>query len=633
MKQISISNLVKINAYVGSLTAYGIIFSQLSSLYSIVFSLLFLVAFYRDFYKHFVVSRFILNTAGILSVLLMFMQINTNNIVQPAIDTITVLLSLKLLEEKKFRDYMQIFLMIALILSGYTLLSINMLFLGYLIFYTFFLNYGVILLSYYQKDPNMVFNITQLKSLLIKTSIIPLLAIPFTIFLFFTLPRTNYPMLNFLQTQGKGKTGFSDKVGLGEVSNIQQDDSLVARVVMEKTSNELYLRGVVFDYFDGKSWSTKINFFMTKFTSFYGQKLNYIIYLEPTYQQYLFTVDIPYSISQPSGFIIFKSPDLVYKTDKMITSKIKYSGESVLTDNYSQTLNPSMYLQLPDLSTNIKVLAEKFKKDTQQQTAREIYNYLQTFSYSLKNLPTGDNPLEEFLFKTKKGNCEYFASAMAVLLRLNGIPSRVVGGYKTTEYNQAGGYYIFREKDAHVWVEAYIDGRWIKYDPTPPIRDLAVEQLYKPNKIKVMFELLDYYYTTFIVNYDFSKQIELINKVKSGLTTLTAPKINKYFNIEKNKLLYLVFIVLISYIVFNFINIYRKPYEKRALEKFLKKLKKYGYIKNKNEGLEEFVMKIEDSQIKEYALKFVKEYEKFIFKDEKITKDEYKKLISLLNSF
>jgi transglutaminase-like putative cysteine protease len=625
----SISHLVKINAYISSITVYGIIFSLLSPFYSLIFSFLFLLGLYKDFYKHFEIPRFILNTAGILLILTMFLQINTNNIIQPSIDTLTVLLGLKLLEEKKFRDYMQIFFVITLILAGYTLLSISMMFLFYLVFYTFFLNYGIILLSYYQKDPNMTFNLNQLKSLIIKTSTIPLIAIPTTIFLFFLLPRTNYPMLNFLQSQGKGKTGFSDKVALGDVSSIQQDDSIVARVVMNKVSSEIYLRGIVFDFFDGKSWNSVNSIYPTKFTRFQGTKINYTIYLEPTYQQYLLTVDIPYSISQLSGFIIFKSGDIVYKTDKIITSKVRYTGESILTDSYIQTLNPSVYLQLPDLSENIKKLSENFKKNNPEETAKEIFNYLQTFSYSLKDLPKGENPLEEFLFKTKKGNCEYFASAMAVLLRLNSIPSRVVGGYKTTDYNQTGGYYIFREKDAHVWVEAYINGRWIKYDPTPPVRNLIVEQLYKPNKIKAWFELLDYYYTTFIVNYDFSKQVELINKIKSGLT-LNMPQIKKDFSISKKDTLIFLFTLFIFYILFLLIKIYKEPYEKRVLNKFLNKMKKYGYIKEQSEGLEDFISKIENQQIKTKALNFVREYEKFIFKDKKMTKTDYFKLLELI---
>ncbi|MGC9007083.1 MAG: transglutaminaseTgpA domain-containing protein [Sulfurihydrogenibium sp.] len=628
-KNLTVDKLVKINAYVGSITAYGIVFSKLSVIYSILFLFLFFVGLYRDFYRPFNISRLVLNILGIGFVLMMILQINPENIVQPAIDTITALLGLKLLEEKKFRDYMQIFLMITLILSGYTLLSISMLFLLYLVFYTFFLNYGIILLSFYGKDPNMQIDQKQLKSLIVKTSVIPLLAIPMTVFLFFILPRTNYPMLNFLQAQGKGKTGFSDKVSLGDVSSIQQDNSVVARVVMPKVSNELYLRGLVLDYFDGRNWDSKNVAFTYKPTRFYGNKISYIIYLEPTYQQYILTVDVPYTISQPSGFLVFKYPDFTYKVDKPITSKIRYEGESILTNVYQQTINPSIYLQIPNLSDDIKTLAEKLKKDKPEKTAREIFNYLQTFSYSLENLPVGSNPLEDFLFKYKKGNCEFFASAMAVLLRVNGIPSRLVVGYKTTDYNTTGGYYIFREKDAHVWVEAYIDGQWIKYDPTPPVRNLIVEQLYKKTKIKEFFELVDYYYTTFIVNYDFSKQVELVNKIKSGLTT---PKFKESFEFNKNLVVLSIGFALFVYLIITILKHQRKTYEEKLLEMFLKKMKKYGYIKSENEGLEEFVSKIDKQEIRETALNFVRQYENFVFKDKKISKEDYLRLSAVLES-
>ncbi|WP_028950888.1 transglutaminaseTgpA domain-containing protein [Sulfurihydrogenibium subterraneum] len=626
-KVFSVKKLVKVNAYISSILAYTIIFPYLSAIYSFVFSGLFILALYKDFFRPFTISRFIFNTAGVFFVLLMFLQINTNNIVQPALDTITALLGLKLLEDKKFRDYMQVYLIVALILSGYTLLAISMFFLLYLIFFVFFLNYGVILLSYYQKDPSLTFDLKQLKSFILKTSLIPVFSIPITVFLFFTLPRTSYPMLNFIQGQGKGKTGFSDNVSLGEVSSIQQDNSVVARVVMKRTQKEVYLRGIVFDYFDGKRWQSQEKFLNTKFTHISGQKVEYTIYLEPTYQQYLFSVDVPYNITTPNGFIVFRNSDLTYKTDKPITAKIKYSGESFITDGYFQQLNPSVYLQLPQISSSIVNLAKHLKKESPEKTAQEIFNYLQTFSYSLKDLPTGENPLEDFLFKTKKGNCEYFASAMAVLLRLNGIPSRLIGGYKTTAYNETGGYYIFREKDAHVWVESYINDRWVKFDPTPPIRDIIVENLYKQNFLKQWFELMDYYYTTFIVNYDFSKQVQLINKVKSGFTNLN---FKQSFNLNKNFLVAVFSLLILIYLGYVLIKNLSEPYEKRLLNMFLRKMIKLGYEKKENEGLEEFVSKIDNPTIKEKALKFVKMYESFLFKDKKISEKEFNHLKELL---
>ncbi|ACN98968.1 putative membrane protein [Sulfurihydrogenibium azorense Az-Fu1] len=625
-KVLSVEKLVKVNAYIASTLAYIIIFPYISPIYSFAFSILLLTALYKDFYKYFTVSRFILNTVGIFLVLLMTLQINPDNIVQPALDTITVLLGLKLLEDKKFRDYMQVYLIVALILSGYTLLSISMVFLLYLVFFVFFLNYGVILLSYYQKDPSLTFDLKQLRSFILKTSLIPVFSIPITVFLFFALPRTSYPMLTFLQGQGKGKTGFSDNVSLGDVSSIQQDDSVVARVVMKKVG-EVYLRGVVFDYFDGKRWQSQEKFLNTKFTRLSGQKVEYTVYLEPTYQQYLFSVDIPYNITSPTGFILFRNQDLTYKVDKPITSKVRYEGESFITDSYYQELNSSIYLQLPQISSDIVNLAKQLKKQTPQETAQEISNYLQNFSYSLKDLPSGENPLEDFLFKTKKGNCEYFASAMAVLLRLNGIPSRLVGGYKTSAYNEIGGYYIFREKDAHVWVESYIDGRWVKFDPTPPIRNVVVESLYRQNFIKQWLELIDYYYTTFIVNYDFSKQIQLINKIKSNFTN-TNLKLS--FSLNKNFLAAAFLFLIFIYLVYVFIKHLSEPYEKRVLNLFLKKMKKLGYEKKENEGLEEFVLKIDNPNIKEKALNFVKAYESFLFKDIKITEKEFNYLKELL---
>ena len=95
------------------------------------------------------------------------------------------------------------------------------------------------------------------------------------------------------------------------------------------------------------------------------------------------------------------------------------------------------------------------------------------FRYTLKLTGTpGRDPLAHFLFETRAGHCEYFASAMAVMLRAIGIPSREVNGFLPGEYNDLGGDYIVRASDAHSWVEAYFPGSgWITFDPTPPAPD------------------------------------------------------------------------------------------------------------------------------------------------------------------
>ena len=156
-----------------------------------------------------------------------------------------------------------------------------------------------------------------------------------------------------------------------------------------------------------------------------------IIYLEPYGDRYLFGLDKPYKIDYKSGLPYFlKKQNLLFFLSTPVISRIKYKVFSVLTDTIPQKyINKNLYLQLPkNLSPKIKTLAIKLKKETDEETANQILKFLKygEYKYSLKNLPISKNPLEEFLFKYKYGNCEYFVSSMAVLLRINGISARLV---------------------------------------------------------------------------------------------------------------------------------------------------------------------------------------------------------------
>ena len=139
--------------------------------------------------------------------------------------------------------------------------------------------------------------------------------------------------------------------------------------------------------------------------------------------------------------------------------------------------------------------------------------YLRTnFAYTL-NLTgkPGADPLAHFLFETKAGHCEYFATAMAVMLRTLGIPSREVNGFLPGEYNDVGGDYIVRASDAHSWVEAYFPGSgWVTFDPTPPSNDVASGLL---SRLALYVDWFQLTWNEWVINYDFSHQITLARNV------------------------------------------------------------------------------------------------------------------------
>jgi protein-glutamine gamma-glutamyltransferase len=133
----------------------------------------------------------------------------------------------------------------------------------------------------------------------------------------------------------------------------------------------------------------------------------------------------------------------------------------------------SPYLEVPGIfSPDVALLNQSLVKDCDSdiKKAEKIQEFFHdSFKYGVgpKN-PGNHDIIEDFLLTTRQGHCEFFATAMALLLRMNNIPSRYVNGFLVQEYNSLGGYYIVRERDAHAWVEAYFPGRgWVTFDPTP----------------------------------------------------------------------------------------------------------------------------------------------------------------------
>lgn len=624
---INLQKLVKINTYLVSLLIYLLIFKEINLAYNLIFIFLFMFAVYRDFFKYLYIPRIALNSVAIFSLIIMALRLSLSDLVVPVMETLLILLSLKLLEDKKFRDYMQIYLIITLIFSAYSLLSISIFYILYLLVYIFLLNFSIIVLTYYTEDSNINLNLKELKEIFVKTSIIPIVSVPLTVFIFFFIPRTNYPIFNILSTQSKGKTGFSDNVSLGEVSTIQEDNQLVMRVVM-KNVGEIYIRGITFNLFDGKSWKNTIPITInTKKFMDKGSFINYTAYLEPTEDIYVFVLDLPYQIDFgkfTKDYYPYIKNDLSVITTTPINSRIMYKGVSILTDKYKEETPLGYYLLLPsNLSPRIVEYGKMFSQEDKFKTAVKILTELQKFEYSLSDLPQGENILEKFLFEKKKGNCEYFATAMAILLRINGIPSRVVGGYKTYTYNDIGKYYIVKQKDAHLWVEAYINGFWMRFDPTPPIRNQVIDKIEQPSKLKLLIDSINYYYNAFILNYDFSKQQKLYSSIKAKFSNISNFKPSKDMFIIIFSAVIVAILILSGYYLYTILN---KSYEEKLISMFFKKMKKYGYNRYKNEGLEDFCSKIEDISLKAKCLKFVSEIQPYVFGRKKMTEKDYRDL-------
>jgi hypothetical protein len=154
---------------------------------------------------------------------------------------------------------------------------------------------------------------------------------------------------------------------------------------------------------------------------------------------------------------------------------------------------------------------------TPEERARALERRLRRdYGYTLELLPARvADPLATFLFVRKKGHCEYFASAMAVMLRTLGIPSRVATGFLSGVYNPMTGWQVVRASDAHSWVEAWLPRRgWVTFDPTPADPQPAASGVW--NRASLLLDAADLFWQDWVVGYDFERQITLAARMQES---------------------------------------------------------------------------------------------------------------------
>ena len=224
---------------------------------------------------------------------------------------------------------------------------------------------------------------------------------------------------------------------------------------------------------------------------------------------------------------------LVYK----IYSDTTEPAANVLrADRLQYLVESARYLELPrNLDARIGELTAKITQQAGARngydTSRAIQSYLRdNYGYTLELKAGGRDPLADFLFNVKAGHCEYFATAMAVMLRTQGIASRVVNGFLPGEYNEAAGAYTVRQSDAHSWVEVYFPETrsWVTFDPTPPAGRTARVRTGLAGVLSKYSEALELMWFQYVVGYDKQEQRSLVTSVRKQLVDLQRGSISKF---------------------------------------------------------------------------------------------------------
>jgi protein-glutamine gamma-glutamyltransferase len=312
-------------------------------------------------------------------------------------------------------------------------------------------------------------------------------ATPVMLVLFVLFPRVQGPLWGLPRDAFAGITGLSDSMSPGTLSRLSLSDAVAFRVQFRgqmPKPNQLYWRGPVLWYFDGTSWHMGMTF-ETAPSSYApvgtGGAYSYTVTLEPHDKRWLFALDLPAKLAPNSRF----TTDFQMLANRPVRTRTRYEMTSHTSYRLGyEGLSPyerRRALQLPEgynwrsraLALNMRNAARD-EEDMVQQVLAMFRT--QSFFYTLTPPLLGDQPVDDFLFNTRSGFCEHYASAFTFLMRAAGIPARVVTGYQGGEVNPVGNYMIVRQSEAHAWAEAWIEGRgWVRIDPTAAVSPLRVE--------------------------------------------------------------------------------------------------------------------------------------------------------------
>ncbi|HEY9403376.1 MAG TPA: DUF3488 and transglutaminase-like domain-containing protein [Pyrinomonadaceae bacterium] len=380
-----------------------------------------------------------------------------------------------------------------------------------------------------------------------------LLALIFALALpiFFIMPRFSGSALARADGGLSGVVGFSDEVTLGEIGRLQQSQRVVMRVRVEDPlagrHQTLRWRGVALDEFSGRTWrrssreteykrGNERNLFQFGTTQSLENLTTQTFFVEPIDTPVLFIASRPVAIQGALPYIGIDGEGSLMTRDHS-QERISYRAYSDTTEPPAEWLRRDLapypdemnrYLRVPDnLDPRIRELARGLivgtRSGNRYDAARVIESYFQqNFRYTLEQKSGGaEDPLADFMFRVREGHCEYFSTAMAVMLRTAGVATRVVNGFQLGEYNDAADVYTVRQSDAHSWVEVYFPetGAWMTFDPTPvdgrPGNNDAGGLL--RGRLGKYAEALELFWIQYVVAYDKQEQRSLATSIRSNL--------------------------------------------------------------------------------------------------------------------
>lgn len=303
-------------------------------------------------------------------------------------------------------------------------------------------------------------------------------SLPFAFAVFLLFPRFVEPLWGAPGSEERGRSGLSNEMSPGDIAQMLLDDSPALRITFEGEApprSAMYWRGPVLSDFDGRRWSRWDGSSFSPAAELRATGITYFheVMQEPTAFRYLIGLDVPMLIPDETRM----SADHTVYAPHINQSLQRFRIGSVTDYVLQPELPPTLRLHnlsLPRGSNpRTRALLDGWKAEDARPQAliqRALALFNAEFVYSLSPPPLARNSVDDFLFGTREGYCEHFASAFAVMMRSAGIPARVVTGYQGGSYNRVGQYWLVRNSDAHAWTEVWLQGRgWVRVDPTAAV--------------------------------------------------------------------------------------------------------------------------------------------------------------------
>jgi len=391
------------------------------------------------------------------------------------VSLLIVMLALKLLEIRQQRDVIiTLFLAYFLILSQF-LFDQSALMMIYLVLASW-----LVTTTWMLSQQTIVSSTRALK----QSAALLLQSIPVMLILFLLFPRIQGPLWKLPGESSMARTGISDSMSPGSISKLSLSNAVAFRVEFEQDIPEhptLYWRGPVLWDYDGRSWRNNIPAQTVKtWVASMGKPVRYSIILEPHNRRWLFGLD--YVVAPDRKMSITADGQLLARNK--VNERMRYELVSRPVANWLPVL-PAVQrqraLEIPGAGNpRSRTMAQRLRQEypDKQQRIKYLLSYFgqDPFAYTLNPPKLGSDSIDDFLFNTRRGFCEHYASTFVFMMRASGIPARVVTGYQGGEYNALGDYLIVRQSDAHAWAEVWLDQQgWVRIDPTAAIAPDRIE--------------------------------------------------------------------------------------------------------------------------------------------------------------